>query len=144
MNDNDSLSSNGSQGGDQESFQSAGNQPPVDAPLMGKVLTIAGKQMILMGGKPKADWSGLDQPSKNHPNQYRSLDPCKSYKVPLGLKPLDPVWSKTDRLSTLQNHVLQTLTNNGMEQHAWLPHPHKPTEMVNAVLNPFLFGRNLG
>lgn len=112
-------------------------------PLMGEVLSIDGKHMIRMGGVPNCMWTKLTRKSKMHPNQFRSIDPTKHYKVGLGLKPLDPVWTKGTKLSVLQNHVHQHLVASGMEQHEYLPDPHKPTRMVNVIMKPHLFARDL-
>ena len=112
-------------------------------PKMGEVITVDGKRLIRMGGVPNCTWTGLTRKSKMHPNQFRSIDPTKHYKVGLGLKPLEPVWTKSTKLSVLQNHVHQHLVASGMEQHEYLPDPHKPTRMVNAILHPHLFARDL-
>ena len=112
-------------------------------PTMGEVITVDGKRLIRMGGVPDCTWTKLTRKSKMHPNQFRSIDPTKHYKVGLGLKALDPVWTKSTKLSVLQNHVHQHLVASGMEQHEYLPDPHKPTRMVNVILQPHLFARDL-
>ena len=83
-------------------------------PLMGEVITVDGKRLIRMGGVPNCTWTALTRKSKMHPNQFRSIDPTKHYKVGLGLKALDPVWTKSTKLSVLQNHIHQHLVASGM------------------------------
>ena len=117
--------------------------PPPKGPKMGEVITAGGRPLIRMGGVPDAAWTKLVRKSKVHPNQFRSIDPTKHYKVGLGLTPLDPVWTKSTKLSVLQDHVHKMLVHSGMEQHEYLPDPHKPTRMVNAILQPHLFARDL-
>ena len=112
-------------------------------PKMGEVIEVDGKRLIRMGGVPNCTWTGLTHKSKMHPNQFRSIDPTKHYKVSLGLKPLEPVWTKSTKLSVLQNHIHQHLVASGMEQHECLPDPHKPTRMVNVILRPHLFACDL-
>ena len=112
-------------------------------PLMGEVITVDGKRLIRMGGVPNCKWTRLISKSKMHPNQFRSVDPTKHYKVGYGLKALEPAWTKQTKLSVLQNHIHQHLVASGMEQHEYLPDPHKPTRMVNVILKPHLFARDL-
>ena len=118
-------------------------RPKPKGPIMGEVIEVDGKYLIRMGGVPNCRWTGLARKSTQHPNQFRAMDPTKHYKVGLGLVAMSPPWSKSMKLSLLQNHVMQHLVSCGMEQHAYLPDPHKPTKMVNAILQPHLFARNL-
>ena len=106
---------------------------------MGEVIEVDGKHLIRMGGIPNSKWTQLVSKSKMHPNQFRSIDPTKHYKVGHGLKALDPVWTKSTKLSVLQNHIHQHLVASGMEQHEFLPDPHDSTKMVNAILHPHAF-----
>ena len=46
-----------------------------DVPTMGQLTKINGKHVIISGGKPKPDWSGLmsPQPHRYHPSTKRII-----------------------------------------------------------------------
>ena len=120
----------------------------VTKPNMGVVVEVDGRMMVRLGGKPKADWSGLEYMSDPNPKQYRSLNRTKDRSDMGGMIALDPKWSKNKPLIGLQQHLMQSLIEAGMEQCAYLPSPKtvlsgQTPELVNAIMKPHMFSRNI-
>ena len=121
-----------------------GAVPPPTGPKMGRVIMVDGKPVYKMGGVPKPDWSGLasyTQPS--HPGQYRSVDRSKGLKRYAEIRNLEPKWDLSTPLADLQKFLVLTLKNHGMEQCMYLPHPNNSQEMVNVIMHPHIFARDI-
>ena len=87
------------------------------------------------GGKPKADWSGPEDPTVTpEPKWYRSatMSAAKSqYYRTEGLS------TKCDRdggnLMSFQRRFDERLRDHGMGAVAWLPSPADPNKLINVV-----------
>jgi hypothetical protein len=105
---------------------------------MGYFEMVNGHTYIKMGGVPNREWTDLvSRTSTRHDHQFRMIDVSKQYKIP-GPKPFPGKYAETDTLRHLQLHVMRELCRCGMEQMAYLPHPHTNT-MINVVMAPQAF-----
>lgn len=109
-------------------------------PKMGGIVQItATEYSAWTGGKPKVDWSGLDDAALTEyksPNQLRPVSVYsqqKAYNVrKMGLK---EKFEEGGDLAAFQTNVLKHLQDTGMDAVAYLPNPQDPTEMINVIEN---------
>lgn len=111
-------------------------KPP--KPIMGAIIALAKDSWSAWtGGKPKANWTGLDpsaQLDTTSPNQLRPVYVSAAQKgynhrrtgMIVQFKP-------TDDLVSFQNAVWDHLTDTGMDSIAYLPDPTDHTKMTNVV-----------
>ena len=118
-----------------------GNPPgwkPPD-PIMGTCIeTYKGSKSyhLLFGGKPKADWSGIEDPDSRTSSdlQFRSLDPVAGQKSTVyrqkGLsKKFDPKQNLNDFADSVWDH----LTKYGLDTVSYLPDPRDRSKALCVV-----------
>ena len=93
----------------------------------------------LVGGRPKPDWSGLDETQPFRAMQvshYRPIDPIKrvkgAYYRTIGLK---VKFSKGHSINNFQKDVWQHLVTHGLDTIAYLKDPFRSSSMINVVEN---------
>ena len=86
------------------------------------------------GGKPKADWSGLDPSADLTPSddyQYRPSSPGSSQKsTKFRETSLDTKFGRNDHLLDFIDTVKDYLRRTGMDTIAYLPDPADATKMI--------------
>ena len=86
------------------------------------------------GGKPKADWSGLDSTAVQTPSddyQYRPTSPGSSQKSTKYRETgLDTKFGRDDHLLDFIDSVKEYLVRTGMDTIAYLPDPTDSTKMI--------------
>jgi hypothetical protein len=112
--------------------------PPT--PVMGGVSKVnAIEQVAWTGGKPLADWSGLDPKSPTSPvspNQYRSASVSTSQKSHYyRTTGLDDKFKEKDDLPLFEHKVWKHLCNHGMDSISYVPDPQDKTIMLSCVEN---------
>ena len=113
------------------------------APKMGKLIEEDGVKVFEMGGIPDTGWTKLVEATPwKHSGQIRSLDKSKTHRLLSNMKPLDTPWTKSQRLTILQKHIIRQAGDYGMQQNCYLKHPTK-NEMVNVVQHPHLYSGDL-
>jgi hypothetical protein len=112
--------------------------PPT--PTMGGLLqTTKDEWSAWTGGKPKADWTGLDPSAARvyqSPNQLRSLY-VKTSQDSYNHRTtgLEDKFSDKDNLTQFADSILEKLEDCGMDTIAYLPAPDDPTQMISVVSN---------
>lgn len=114
---------------------------PVTAPIMGGVTIQSGNyQVPWTGGKPKPDWSGLDDSAATAaraPSQFRSTavsvgsqQKAHAYRV----KGMEPKLSAATDLAMFQRKFLVRLGLEGLDTVSYVPDPTDPsTKMISCV-----------
>ena len=91
------------------------------------------------GGKPKVDWSGLDDAALKEyesPNQLRPASVYSQQKA-YNTRKLGRLekFEEGGDLAAFQNTVLKHLQDTGMDAISYLPNPQDPTTMINIIEN---------
>ena len=120
----------------------AGSPPPRTSfaplkPKFGNMSEVAKDSWVTWtGGKPKADWSGLEEPNPTtvEPNQHRSTSlgtQAKSqfYRV----KGMETKFGKNSDLLVFQKDVMQHLKEHGLDTITYLPDPTKKDTLVSVI-----------
>ena len=88
------------------------------------------------GGKPKADWTGLEDPTPSTigPNQYRgtsisSQAKSRAYRV----QGLDTKFSKDSDLATFEKKIMKHLIQHGLDSITYVPDPVDATKMISVI-----------
>ena len=88
------------------------------------------------GGKPKADWTGLETPSPTYINakQYRptsisSQSKAQYYRV----EGLTPKFGRDKDLQVFQRKVLEKLVDYGMDTTAYMPDPSDKAKVILVI-----------
>ena len=107
-------------------------------PIMGGTQQVGANEFSAWtGGKPMADWSGLDPSSKQvpvTPNQYRPVYIATAQKGHIyRQKGPDAKFKRTGNLPTLEHTVWTHFVDTGMDTIAHVPDPVDNTKMVNVV-----------
>ena len=115
---------------------STSNQP--DKPIMGNIINLAKDDWSAWtGGKPVADWTGLDPSVPDEvtsPNQLRPVNASASQKAyNFRRTGITIPFTPTSSLVDFQNAVWDHLTDCGMDTIAYLPDPEDPKLMTNVV-----------
>ena len=123
---------------------SSTSNPTIAAhPKMGELVQQASGMIIRMGGKPKADWSGLEsKTTKIVEGQYRSLDKTKAAKRIQSIPRMKKKWKESDDFFDIQKHLTDTLKNNGMKQCMYLHDVFNDTKMTDVINNPHPYVAN--
>ena len=116
-------------------------------PKFGVVIQDGNTMYFWMGGKPKADWSGLEcLTTPSHPSQTWSVDRTysrKSAAKAVSEAKFSPVYNGDAMEWANYLSFLKTFTEqNGMEQLGFIPHPTKPGEVFDILENPHLVARD--
>ena len=112
--------------------------PPT--PKMGGISKVnANEQVAWTGGKPLADWSGLDPKSPKSPispNQYRSASVSTSQKSHFyRTTGLIDKFKEKDDLPLFEHKVWKHLSNHGMDSISYVPDPQDKAVMLSCVEN---------
>ena len=94
------------------------------------------------GGKPRADWSGLEEPDPTNvsPNMYRPSSIYSQAKSrPYRIQGLETKFGKEDDLQTFERQVMKHLTTHGMDTITYLQNPTEAGEVVSVVTGHGLF-----
>ena len=99
--------------------------------------TYAGSRVynVSFGGKPKADWSGIDVPCLEMAgNNYRPINPTMDSKgYSLRTTAIQPPFAKGNNLATFQHKITAHLCEHGLDTVSYLPDHHDPSEMLDVV-----------
>ena len=111
-------------------------KPP--KPIMGAIIALAKDSWSAWtGGKPNADWTGLDSSAQLEtpsPNQLRPVYVSAAQKGYTHRRTgMNTPFNSTDDLISFQNAVWDHLTDTGMDSIAYLPDPTDGTKMTNVV-----------
>ena len=110
--------------------------PPT--PIMGSVATVGTTEVAWCGGKPLADWSGLDSSTSSKvavsPNQYRSnsigtSQKSRSYRV----KGLLTKFERKHDLRSFEHTMLTHFTDHGLDSVTYVPDPQTTSEMICVI-----------
>ena len=117
-------------------------QAPTIKPIAPKMATVhetypgSGYYNLKVGGKPKADWTGLDisYPTKENPLRYRPLNVTKDKciterQIPIKRKFTLNTPNILDILLDLEERAKET----GLDTYLWLPNPSEPSEMLSVT-----------
>lgn len=89
------------------------------------------------GGKPKADWSGLDSTAAAVPKdayQYRPTSPGAAQKSNMHREQgLDIKFDMKSNLTDLRETMNEYFVRTGMDTIAYLPNPQAPSEMLCVI-----------
>ena len=112
--------------------------PPT--PKMGGISKVnATEQVAWTGGKPLADWSGLDSKSPKSPispNQYRTASVSTSQKSHFyRTTGLPEKFKEKDDLPLFEHKVWKHLSNHGMDSISYVPDPQDKAVMLSCVEN---------
>ena len=106
-------------------------------PTMGGVTKQGDKTYVAWtGGKPKSDWSGLQDPDpkKINPRQYRTSSISGAAKSQhYRTMGMTTKFARKNDLIKFQRKVLEHLEFNGMDTITYVPDPNKPSEMISIV-----------
>ena len=105
-------------------------------PIMGGLLQLSEKEyMAWTGGKPKVDWSGLDDEKPSfvtapvyRPVGYKSVTSHNDRVTPLKHR-----FSRNSELEVFVTAVANHLKQNGLDTISYLPDPADETEMKSVV-----------
>lgn len=108
------------------------------APTHGGIVQIdATTHALWVGGKPKADWSGLDPSALTEPvapTQFRPQGISSAAKGhSLRERGLDIKFSRASDLENLEHQVWRHLVNHGLDTITYVPDPVDNNIMVNCV-----------
>ena len=100
-----------------------------------------------IGGKPKGDWSGLEEPDPKSitPNQYRSTSisgqaKSQNYRVASS----DEKFGKDNDLQDFARKVKKHFVEHGIDTPTYLRDPTQPKTVVSVLDNHALFSMNEG
>ena len=120
--------------------QSSGTAPPVykpDSPTMGGVIQYQGKDYVAWtGGKPKADWSGLEDSTASYknPRQPRGNSVSGEQKAfSYRTQGLQEKFSQEGDLSAFIQKVEKHLVHYGLDSIAYLPDPQDKQTMRSVI-----------
>ena len=111
---------------------------PAD-PLMGtceETYKGSGSFFYVFGGKPKADWSGIEDLNQRSMSDlcFRSLDPISGQKsVHHRTKPLSPKFGMKNNLTDFQSDVWDHLLKFGLDTVSYLPDPRDTNKVLCTV-----------
>ena len=99
-----------------------------DVPIMGNIIQLSDKEWAAWtGGKPKADWSGLDASAAHEyvsPNQLRPVYASSAQKGYIFRKTgLATKYKKGDDLQVFQKAILRHMVDTGMDTITYLDDP---------------------
>ena len=146
------MSGTGSQQQGQQGIQQPIQQPPAattpfqpPTPTMGGLVQISASDFCAWtGGKPLANWSGLDPTAATAPQddyQYRPASPSSSQKSTMYReKGLDTKFKRTDHLLDFVTIVSNYLKRTGMDTITYLPDPTDASKVLSVVENYSRFG----
>ena len=123
-------------------------------PFEPKVPTFGGVQEVgtdskaaWTGGKPKADYSGLEEPDPTviAPAQFRvnsitSQAKSQHYRT----KGLDEKFKRDGNLQTFEKKVWKHFTKNGLDTITYIPDPTDGTKVVSVIESHSLFDKKTG
>ena len=146
-----SSGGDGSQLGHSVNNTSSGTTKTVYKPVkpkFGDVALVGADQWnAWTGGKPKADWSELEDiaPSRIEPQRYRPSSITAQQKCEvLRTKGLTPKFKKDSNLVKFQKNMLKHLVKHGMDTPSYVQNPRNPNEVVSVVDQHSLFSREQG
>ena len=93
----------------------------------------SGSYYYVFGGKPKADWSGIEDPSSRTMSDlcFRSLDPVAGQKSShYRTKPLSTKFDVKKSITDFQADVWEHLCKHGLDTITYLPDPRNTTTEV--------------
>jgi hypothetical protein len=96
----------------------------------------SGVYYYAFGGAPKADWSGIEDPSTRLLSDlcFRSLDPVAGQKSTLyRIKGLSKPFDRSQKLSDFQKRVSDHLIKYGLDTIGFLPDPKDSTKVQSVV-----------
>jgi len=99
------------------------------------------------GGKPKADWSGLEvtKPKSLTPHQYRSTSIINQAKgLEYRIKGLETKFTGDSDLQLFQMQVLEHLEQHGMDTITYLQDPTDPSQVISVIDNHSRFDIKTG
>ena len=119
-----------------------------DKPKFGDVTLVGSDQWnAWTGGKPRADWSGLEDPTpaRIEPQRYRptsitAQQKCEVFRT----KGLQPKFAKDGNLVQFQKHFMKHLVKNGLDTVSYVQNPRDPSKVVSVVDHHSLFSREQG
>ena len=108
-----------------------------DKPIMGDIIEVRTDEWIAwtIGGKPKADWSGPEDPNVTpEPKWYRSatMSAAKSQHYRTEGLTIKCAYDGSN-LTTFQRRFYEKMYQHGMGTVAWLPSPADPSKMMNII-----------
>ena len=99
------------------------------------------------GGKPKADWSGLEDPSPSiikatqfRPKSVSSQSKSRHYRV----KGSDTKFTRDDDLLTFQKKIMKHFKTHGLDTITYLEDPTDPTRVVSVIDDHARFNHKAG
>lgn len=95
-----------------------------------------GKWDVWTGGKPKHDWSGLDNSAAKtfaSPNQLRATSRYSQKGYNYRKNGTATKFGRDDDLAPFQDTVMEHLADTGMDSIAYLPDPKDTTKMISVV-----------
>ena len=106
------------------------------APIMGGILQVSGTEYCAWtGGKPKADWSGLNDAAATAPAEDYQLRPSSPGSAQKSTayreKGVKTKFKEGDNLVDFVRVTKEYLKRTGMDTIAYLADPNNATEMLN-------------
>ena len=104
-------------------------------PKMGGLQQVATDQWIpWTGGKPKADWTGLEEPNPVvEPNMYRPITTTGSKVQQYRIQGLSTKLTRTGDLRKFERNLMQRLVDYSMDTIAYLPSPADNSKLLCVV-----------
>ena len=102
----------------------------------GVVKTPDGKWDVWTGGKPKHDWTGLDNSSAKtfeSPNQLRATSRYSQKGYNYRKTGTKTKFGSDDDLTPFQDTVMEHLKDTGMDSISYLPDPKDTTKMISVI-----------
>ena len=121
--------------------------PPI-APLMGDCRQVSAKKFeIWVGGKPKADWSGLHSSATyEYPGQHRPIyahHASKAKAARLEAPDPNPKFKKGSDIGQFAKDFLKLLEQRGLDTVTYLPDPLDPSKMLSVITDYPRFDQDL-
>ena len=116
----------------------SGTVAPPMAPRMGDCCQVSAKKFeIWVGGKPQADWSGLDSSANyEYPGQHRPIyahHASKAKTARLEAPEPNPKFKKGSDIGQFAKDFLKLLEQRGLDTVTYLPDPLDPTKMLSVI-----------
>ena len=106
----------------------------IDTPTMGRMSKVKGKRVIISGGKPKPDWSGLIDPKPYRtPFQVREMFKVSNKDYKNRCEKINTKITKDTNLVVLGQTFLLHFEEMGMNTITYLPDPADPDNTISAL-----------
>ena len=117
----------------------------IDTPTMGRMSKVKGKRVIISGGKPKPDWSGLIDPKPYRtPFQVREMFKVSNKDYKNRCEKINTKITKDTNLVVLGQTFLLHFEEMGMDTITYVPDPADPGNTISILTDHAKFSKEEG